>query len=220
MNWGTVANFSLVFLGGAIFLGFLFVCLRNVHAADVRAVFYFYSLATVVSLLAFGWAVHAGAVSRGPVFSDSEVGRLIKLVQGWFTDVDVDLTLVGVAASVLVVPQLLTYLLCAPFGCASGIWFVGWGFNILVWGFVKCFVVIAGILTAWCVSDLYFGAPGDALDALKAIVILMLASGILLSGYRCTPMFLSWLATVAGEDVMKQLRRFHRWACRNQNYAG
>ncbi|WP_168794450.1 hypothetical protein [Paraburkholderia aromaticivorans] len=112
----------------------------------IRVVCYFFSLsvcATPVVILA--------AIARKQIGEDGAAkGDLGHFIRDWllpfFFDVGSDFIFLSVAVALVIVPQLVSFLLCASFGCAHAPIFISRSIDVLFWGLAKACCVASGIL--------------------------------------------------------------------------
>lgn len=187
--------------------------------SDIRAYWYFYSLATVISLLIFVWAVQVGAISNDAAFSKSPNGMLLEKVEKAFFDLKTDLGIIGTPILIFVAPQVLGYVFSACFGCAGQPWLVGWALSGFVWTFIKFFLIISGIATAWIAADIYFGRFDKVFGYVLAIEICLFVSAMTLAIYRkgltMVEAMLLWLPP----QVRELVATWRKWASRHNNFA-
>lgn len=115
------------------------------HGTDVRVVWYLFSLAVVVTWIAAAWASSCGAIDSQGGFQ-GEVGASLHALLKYMLDLDTDLKIFSALLAITLLPQLVSYLLSGPFGCASAPIFVGKAIQFFIWSIVKSFVVAAGII--------------------------------------------------------------------------
>ena len=134
-----VISVVLVFLiFGAVSL------IRKQHGAEVRVVWYFFSLAVVAVAGIACHAISVGAIDEGGNFH-GKYGEFIKDALNFMLDLKGGIFWVTVAFVLFLVPQLLSYVLSGISGCASAPLFISGSFDFLVWGYLKAFVTCAGI---------------------------------------------------------------------------
>jgi hypothetical protein len=139
-------------LAFTIFLTLLIVVFANDLASyfpdDVRLVWYLYGLTCCMTLCLMGWAVSQGFITKDGDFSGDWGQILYKLL---VASVDVQSsTHLGVFAFfIVVVPQLISYFLSGLSGCAGTPKLVSLTLTFVTWGFIKTFIVAAGVFTGF-----------------------------------------------------------------------
>lgn len=177
-----LSTFSLLTLFTAIVLATLIVIwqagkkLADQHGSDLRIVWYLFSLSSVCTAMAAGWASSVGAINPSGSFQGNW-GNAIETLLRFMLDLDTDVKLFAAILAVFVIPQVSSYLLSGLLGCASSPIFVGRAFALFVWSVVKSFVVASGILLTVAI---YGSARGWVAWNLKGAVSMSFSSLMLL----------------------------------------
>lgn len=135
-----------------ILLTFLIVGIANDLAAyfpdDVRLVWYLYGLTCCITLCVMCWATSQGFITTDGKFS-GDWGNILHTLLLASVDVQSSTYLGLVAFFIVVVPQLISYFLSGLSGCAGTPKLVSFALTFVTWGFIKTFIVAAGVLTAF-----------------------------------------------------------------------
>jgi hypothetical protein len=196
--------------------------LRDNRPGDVRTVWYFFSLAAVVTGLVIRWGTQAQGISETGEFTATTAGRFLSEVQQLAMDLEADFDLVVAVAAVLVLPQLLNYILCGAFGCATRPWLLGPGAAFVVWSLAKFFVFFAGMSVMWGIcSYAFWGRPFEALFLYLAFATLsMTMATSLLGAYRCMDSFVSCVTRRTPAWALRAIRRMDAFATRHVPKSG
>lgn len=118
--------------------------IRKQHGAEVRVVWYFFSLSVVAVAGIACHAISVGAIDEGGNFH-GKYGEFIMGALNFMLDLKGGIFWVTGAVVLFLLPQLLSYVLSGISGCASAPLFISGSFDFLVWGYLKAFVTCAGI---------------------------------------------------------------------------
>lgn len=192
--------------------------LRPRHCASVRTVWYVFSLACIATFLTACWAISKGWLDAQGKFQ-GEMGALINTLLSIGVDLEADFLFLVSVVSLLIVPQMLSYVLSGLCGCASRLWLVGGSMAFLVWGVVKSFAVTSGIVGTVVLVGVCNGWPG--LSWLSAAAILAVSfftvtfSFVILHMYYEAGTLINWVRDHCPERLIAWLRRRHEWATRH-----
>jgi len=206
-----VLNASLAI--GAIVLILAVRSLSRRHPGDVRAIWYIFSLAHVISLILFLWGFTNGAFENG--FFVGPVGSLLERFLDETENIEFNLLLMSVVVTIIVLPQLLSYILSAVSGCASKLWLIGAVMRFLVWGLIKFFAISGGVWTTLAISDycfeIHLGRKGMGIP--YAFDSLAFSFSILII-YRSTERVATFVVQRCPESLKQTAQRIHIWASR------
>lgn len=190
--------------------------LRRTHASDVHTISYFSALAFVLTMLAAFWAVSQGAMGEHGGFAPSRTGQVLEFMLDSMFDLRTDALIVTGILSVLILPQLLAYVLCMPFGCSSRPWLVGPGVAFMLWSAVKFFAVLSGVTAALSLMDAVYWSHDakTALIGMDIVSFLTCIAFLILLMYRCAELIVARMARYCPERLLIQLRRMDAWASR------
>lgn len=148
-----VLNQMLPYIGAASltflccsFIYYACSVLRNEHAVDIQVVWYFYSFTLVLSSLIGIWAVNVEAINNKGEFV-GESGEYINTLITASLDVNLSFAIIFCIFAIIILPQLLSYMLCGLFGVSSTPKYTSESINILMWGIIKTFVIVSGVTT-------------------------------------------------------------------------
>lgn len=222
MTWDQFVQIAAPMIVGACLVVLFLAKLRESCPGDVRTVWYFFSLAAVVTGLGIAWGMQVQAISPVGVFTGSKAGQFLSELLHMAMDLEADMALVGAVACVLVLPQLFSYVLCGLFGCASRPWLMGPGAAFVVWSLVKFFVVFAGIAVVWGICSVaLWQAPFKVLFLYLAFAVLsMTTATLLLWFYRSLEHVISWAISRFPDPVLRALKRIDALATRHLPQAG
>jgi len=192
--------------------------LRTRHGAAVRTVWYFFSLACFATLLVAYWAVATGAIDANGNFQ-GEAGALVNKLLFFMLDLNADFIFLYALVSLLIVPQLLSYVLSGFFGCASIPLLIESGMAFLAWGIAKSFAVASGILVSYLLVGVWHEWFSiNWLSALAFFVLSLLLVSFsfgILHGYYEANTVIKWIRNRCPEILIFLLRRIHKWATRH-----
>lgn len=193
--------------------------LARLRASDIRLVWYLFSLAFIGTALIIRWAEAFGAVDSNGIYvgvAGHRLGEFLKLL----LDIDAEFIFFGGALCLVVVPQAMSWLLSAPFGCAAAPTYVSCSFRIVFWLAVKSIVsaggvvfvaVVYGAARGWTSMDL-----GKLMHGTAVAVSSIAASFILLCTYRDPEVLVKIASVIPGTNRLRHaLRPIAAWASRN-----
>jgi hypothetical protein len=193
--------------------------LREKYAASVQVIWYLFALAFHISLLFLWWASASLAIdSNGK--PNGSMGELVVKLMNTMIDLKMDVQVMAALASLVVFPQVFSYLCSAAFGCASRPKLVAVTADWLSWGVTKSFSVTSAILTAITIWGAARGWHG--FDTEELLGYLNLSSMLLLLSFSLL-LIKSEIAEIPSlikrnpsSAVAKAAFRFHRWATRHR----
>ena len=147
--------------------------LRREFPTDVCVVWYFFSLALVISILGHEWAVRHGAINTFGQPLD-EIGQALKKVMEVYLDFYTDVAIIAGLVILFIVPQWLGYFLSGLFGCATKPSFFGAGMTFLFWGIAKFFAVGGGIMASLALTPSLRPPPGIEIAVYSGVLALSL----------------------------------------------
>lgn len=193
-----VGAFCLIILANA-FTCYSCLILRKRNESDIRVIWYFYGLTVVVSFLIGVWSINAKAINSTGNF-EGEHGTLIHAILASALDVNLSFYILVSAFTLIVGPQVISYILSGIFGVARAPKFINESVSFLVWGGVKTFIVVSGISTIIPLFGLFFS--WESFTASKAL------AWFLLSFVFCSFSFLVILIYRESEEVVVDVRRY------------
>jgi len=208
-----LALFLSIVAGGRLMI----LDLRKRQSAAVSTLFYFFSLAFYLTVLVAWWAVWKGAITHGGNAA-SPVGEWLLKVMTALYDLGDEIAGTAALASVVVIPQVMSYLLSWPFGCASQPSFVDASVKFIAWAVAKSMAVCSGITAAllpfgalfgWNANDSTFFTRGSFF----ALMSLMVAFGVIWMLHAMQEI-LEGIAGLVSPRVKRQLARMHAGATR------
>lgn len=144
------------------------------HESDIRVVSYFYSLTVVVSHLIGIWAVNANAINRTGNF-EGELGAFIHALLKSTLDINLSLSIIISIFTLILLPQIISYLLSGLFGVAATPKYISQSMSILMWGAVKTFIVVSGVTSTILVFGLILSWESFSVNNVVAWFVLSLA---------------------------------------------
>lgn len=193
--------------------------LRVKYAASVQVIWYLFALALHVSLLFLWWASAILAIdSNGK--PNGVMGSFVMKLMTAMLDLKTDVQIMGALASLVVLPQVASYMFSAVFGCASRPKLVAVTADWLSWGVTKSFAVTSGILVAitiWGAASGWHGFdPNVELRYLHlSSMLILLAFALLLIKYELAE--IPGLAQRHPSNAFANIvLRLHRWATRHR----
>lgn len=121
--------------------------LRREHGSDIRIVWYFFWLSSVITFEVALFALKKHAMTENGTFQGDK-GKLLHDALHYLFDINNDFKMLACIVAIIVVPQLLSYMLNGICGCASNPIAIGESFSFLVWSLVKTLATCAGIICA------------------------------------------------------------------------
>lgn len=192
------------------------------HADDVQIVIYVSCLAFVVAAVVAWWAVASGALDPHHGFTATPAGRILQFVMEVVIDLKADLWMIAGIVCILIVPQLLAYLACMPFGCSSRPWLIGPGMTFMLWSVVKFFAVMTGVMANFAVMDIVFWEHDWTRELARGPLALIL-SGVplcvalfVLLMYREGEAIASLIGSRCPKPLLEWLQRMDAWARRHR----
>ncbi|MFW1712311.1 hypothetical protein V3H24_23415 [Vibrio parahaemolyticus] len=189
--------------------------LRQQYGADIRVIFFFYSLTLVVTSVIGIWAVCADIIDEKGNFLGDIGGVLLRLV-GATLDIEASLYIIAVISIVLLLPQVISYFLSGLFGVATSVLFFSESYSFAVWWVVKTFIVAAGVTTVVPIFALYFSWENFTYVESSFMLSLCLISYsfILLGLYRKGEHLAQRIFTRLPSWTVRIIRSIHAWCSR------
>ncbi|MDR6676858.1 hypothetical protein [Pseudomonas oryzihabitans] len=181
------------------------------NGSDIRIVWYFFSLTTLISFGIAWTAISIGAIKDGKFFG--YYGDLISELITIMLDIKKDFIIVTSIASLIIVPQLSCYVLSGLSGNAKPPRLIQESLSFVVWSFIKTLVIGSAIISSLGIMIMlgYLSEPKKLAIELIAIGLysLLLAYGMI-AIYRETKFI---------KDLYKNLpylKKIHAWFTRNE----
>ena len=193
--------------------------LRVKYAASVQVISYLFALAFHVSLLFLWWASAILAIDSSGK-PNGAMGSFVMKLMTAMLDLKTDVQVMGAVASLVVLPQIASYMFSAVFGCASRPKLVAITADWLSWGVTKSFAVTSAILaaiTTWGAATGWHGFdPNVVLGYLNlSSMLILLSFALLLIKYE-----LAEIPKLAkrhpSNAIADRVLRFHSWATRHR----
>ncbi|MCG5244144.1 hypothetical protein ACIU1J_10135 [Azospirillum doebereinerae] len=193
------------------------VHLRRNHPSYVRTAWYFFSLAFYSTIMISVWAMQNGLIDRSGNTQGKEGEHLMTLLD--FTmDINADFFYLSVIVSFIIVPQVISYLICAAFGCASQIVLFRRAMEFAFWSMMKTFCVVSGVFLSIMITGFIYGwIDYSTIMLIKVITIssmLISISLFLMLMYSNWDRAVSFISTRA-PGLMNLFNSFHAWATRH-----
>lgn len=188
--------------------------LSKKYPSDVNMVWYFFSLSHVISLLLFFWGFLHGAFDNG--FFVGETGLKLNWLLDEFEDFEADASILALIVTVVVAPQLLTYIFSGLSGCATDFWLIGQAARFFSWGLIKFFSIAGGVSMTIGVSDFCFGiSVGRKYLGLPTALFNISIAFMILIVYRCAEQLKTQLVARCPKSMLRVFFRLHAWASRS-----
>jgi hypothetical protein len=143
---------TMLYLGGGVVLlaavGALWLIisqLRGKYATAVHVVWYLFSLSICLTYIGLRWAQRSGAVDATGI-PKNEAGKALVGALNFFPDLPSEFYGLLALVTLIVAPQILSYLLSGAFGSASRPRLVAHCVSFFSWGMAKSSAVAAGVL--------------------------------------------------------------------------
>lgn len=204
--------------------------LRRDHSADIRLIWYFFSLGLVVTILVLFWSISyypeiieeirnyelAGS-PKIEKFKMGETTRQVLRLHDMASNIVGEAKLVGAIVTLLIIPQVLSYVFSGMFGCASKPLLVGAGFSFMAWSAVKFFAFLGGVtLCTGVVAQIC----EIFIDWKQLYLPLTFASvweaHMILSLYRKKDYYIKWIKDHCPTRLWQAFEHAHAWATRNE----
>ncbi|REG49028.1 hypothetical protein B0G80_5351 [Paraburkholderia sp. BL6669N2] len=142
-----IESVSLLVTLFAVVTSFLWLQIK--HPGAIRVISYVFSLAFWATTIIFLALIATKQIGKDGV----PLGPLGKFLRTnalpFFFDVSSDFFFVTAIASLVILPQIFSYMFCGIFGCARApIWISG-SIDLMFWGIAKSFSVAAGVLASF-----------------------------------------------------------------------
>ena len=121
----------------------------------VRAIWYFFSLATVATVILAMWARSTGVVDEAGSFH-GRFGEVLRFLLHASFSINESIVIGIAGASIAVMPQIMSYVLSGIAGCASAPLFVGIAANFSAFMAIKSLAVAAGVLLAYSILGYFY----------------------------------------------------------------
>lgn len=190
------------------------------NPGDIRIVWYFFSLSAVITFLLFGWARAYGAIDAQGGFH-GKYGEILSFLLQASLGIEGSI-LLGLGILILIVaPQILSYILGGLYGCATSPIFVSETSAFVSWGFIKTFVVAAGVVIPLGICGQIDSANNWTLErtigwVLLGLMLIVIAYGWLYC-HRNASLISSSLIKISPGICRKKILSIHRWMTRRQS---
>lgn len=191
--------------------------MRSKHPGWIPTIWYVFGLAGSVTFVVASWAHHTGALDphgnpHGPA------GERIMWLLSFVLNLNDDMRYIGTLVFLVVVPQIISYGLSAPFGCATKPVFIGPIITFATWFLAKSFVTAAGVFVSAALFGMYFGWPGFGwADVAKLLVLAAWLAPIaflfLYFDYESSEVIVG--QSKLSPNFTRRLRQLHRCATRH-----
>jgi len=172
------------------------------------------------------WGSNTCAIDMDGNFQGA-AGAVIQSILEFMFDLKSDFKISVAILALLTLPQIFNYILSGLFGCASIPVLFKESISFFVWGLVKSFVIVAGILLSMTIFGLYY----DWFDwtwmvgiaYLFVSVMLIFFSFCILVWYRDSEGLMIYLQKICSGFFRKQRVKIHKWFTRkmgNQDLSG
>lgn len=216
-------KYILAFMMAIFLIGLIYYAgrvLRAKHDSDIRIVWYFYALTLVVSHLIGFCAVTYGAIDSTGEFR-GEAGNLINDLIIASLDINLSLSIIFGALLLILGPQFISYIFSGLLGVAASPIYISESLSFLVWGIVKTFIVVSGILTTILLFGLYLSwsyfQSSNIIAWIIHSLIFCLFSFFVLMVYRESEEFLSDVRNFIPNKVVELFKHVHFWCTRHVN---
>lgn len=192
--------------------------LSHKHGADIRVVWYLFSLSLVVTSGIALWAVSSGLIDAHGKFIGYS-GAILEKLFHIMLDLNTDIYILISVVSVVVIPQLLNYFLSGLSGCAANPLFIKKSLEFLIWGYIKSLMVASGIVFAVALFGACKSLDGFAWKGVLSMfylsAMLVMLSFLMLFWYREMSEDLPDFKNPKFASLIKWLGFIHRWLIRN-----
>lgn len=181
----TISILPLLFIAVTIFCIWI---LRKDHGSDIRIVWYFLSLAVVVTMIISLWAVNKGALGQNGTFQGT-YGEILSKLLKVMTDLNTDLYVLGAILALITLPQLGSYVLSGLSGNAKTPLLIKESLGFFAWGLIKSLATSAGIflcLAAFGIYHNWFHFDPDGFVLIRLSLGLIMLSFCILFMFRET----------------------------------
>jgi len=170
--------FALIVIASGI--AFLNWALARIAPHHVRAVWYLFSLALIVTLLIGTHARQIETIDTNGDFHGA-YGEILKKGLEVMFDFNSDFLFLGAIATVVIVPQLTSYVMSGISGCASAPLYTGKSMIFCVWSGIKSLATGAGVLLALALLGALglFHVGSSSKAAATALFLLMISFALL-----------------------------------------
>lgn len=211
-----VSGFLLLFCVILIFLSNVKLARRN--AADVRVVWYLFSLSGSLAFVLSFWAESSGVVDKQGEFHGT-FGEVLSFLLHAVTDVNAGVLICVAISFLIMAPQIFCYVLSGLSGCASAPIFMSWTLSFLVWGSVKSLSFASGVIlvvpTYAYFSD-WSGVTGSSVHAMSFLSVMLMAIAFwVLVLYRGLFRFPDRARNLLPKTVQKIVFGTNDWLTRN-----
>ena len=192
--------------------------LAREHGSDIRVIWYFFGLATTISLILCNWARVSGAIDKEGNFQGA-LGNLLSFLLKASLDLQGSMLLVLAIVAVILVPQIISCFFSGLAGCGSAPMFADSSLWLIAWGTIKSMAVAAGValvvptyayMYRWTESSAQF-AQGMALFALMLLSLAFITTYL----YRDLLQVPSFIKKRTPRKIRWAVLRSRRWLSRH-----
>lgn len=191
--------------------------LRPKHAGCIPTVWYIFSFAVCVTFVVAYWANHAGAFdANGNVHGTA--GKFILSLLPYLLNLNDDMKAVCALLFLIAVPQFLSYVFSALFGCATKPILIAGAITFVTWLLAKSFATASGVLVAIVVFGYFRGWLGfEAADCAKLILLAswLVPLSFVMLYFHYEAFDLVAMLPKRCVRLRALLERVHRWATRH-----
>lgn len=187
--------------------------------SDIRIVWYFFFLSATITFLLFGWARAYGAIDAEGRFHGKS-GEILSFLLQASLGIEGSI-LLGLGILILIVgPQILNYIFSGLYGCATSPIFASETSTFVSWGFIKTFVVAAGVVIPLGICGQIDPASNWKFEKtigwiLLGLMLIVIAYGWLYC-HRNASLISSSLINIFPEIYRERILSAHRWMTRRQ----
>jgi hypothetical protein len=193
------------------------VNMRQKNPNAVQTVFYFFFLAAFSTCLVANWAIGSNYIDD-QFKAHGQWADVIDAALRMSQDLDGEFIVMLIVASIVVIPQLMTYVVCGFFGAASKPILISYSMRFLVWGTVKSLSVTSGItLSLALIANLYGFKTWAAEHTIRWIENshISLSAAFLVLHLYCNPWkSSSYLDRLRENKAARAIQTLHQFASR------
>ena len=132
---------------------------NKIKGADIRLIYYFFSLALVLTSIIIYWGRKVGSISSEGNFLGTK-GQFIEKIFHIMLDIPTDIEILFFILTIILLPQFISYFLSGLTGYASSPLLVNTSFNFVFWSIIKSLSTTSGILISVLIWGSFYHFDG------------------------------------------------------------
>ncbi len=186
---------------------------RRGHRSYIQVVSYCFSFSFIVTIFVAIWANRVGAIDAQGLYH-GKFGDLISYALEFTLDLNGELVIILALWSLLILPQLLSYVISGIFGCASDLILFRQGSVVAFWILVKSFSAASGVVAA--IGPIGYLYSWNEFTPLKVSLSILVSALLIFIAFGSLFLYVDFKGIFNNRQnpLLNLSRRVHKWATR------